>query len=261
MWGSGIGHQPEEIRSHSPAADDLSRDGCGLKTSLGETFSKLDREVHEVGRAVPTSVRTITLQWQTILGHMTSLEKFISHGRSRWRSLQFQLHLSQTPSELDGSQPVCLSEECREDVQWWILHAHLRVGVPFTPQPPDTLLFSYASNQGWGAHCLNLYTAGRWTPEEALEHINLLELKAVGNGLSAFQEHLTGKCVGILSDNASAITYLSKEGGTHSEKLCQVALQALRFCEPRNMTFDQGSCQEETSSSWTSNTGGVVASS
>ena len=36
-----------------------------------------------------------------------------------------------------------------------------------------------ASLQGWGAHIEARATGGRWLPEEADAHINVLELRAV----------------------------------------------------------------------------------
>ena len=56
--------------------------------------------------------------------------------------------------------------------------------------------------------------------KEAQLHINVLELKAVLLALKGFQEHLQGQRVLICSDNSTVVSYLNKEGGTHSIEMC-----------------------------------------
>ena len=40
------------------------------------------------------------------------------------------------------------------------------MGYPFHPQEHNTLIFTNASNQGWGAHSENMTVSGNWTDQE-----------------------------------------------------------------------------------------------
>ncbi len=63
-------------------------------------------------------------------------------------------------------------------------------------------------------------TGRAWPPESANDHINLLELKAVGQALGQLQQVVSGKSVLVSSDNTTVVAYLNKQGGTHSVPLC-----------------------------------------
>ena len=45
--------------------------------------------------------------------------------------------------------------------------------------PPDLIIFSDASDKGWGVSCQGITTGGRWSSLEKSWHINVLELEAV----------------------------------------------------------------------------------
>ena len=50
-------------------------------------------------------------------------------------------------------------------------------------------------------------------------HISVLEMKAVLLVLTAFLDRLTGESVVLMSDNATAVAHLRKQGGTVSKVL------------------------------------------
>ena len=87
-------------------------------------------------------------------------------------------------------------------------------GAPIHPHIHNTLVFTDASQKGWGAHLNEIVLSGLWSNKEAQLHINVLELKAVLLALKGFQEHLQGQRVLLCSDNSTVVSYLNKEGGT-----------------------------------------------
>ena len=109
------------------------------------------------------------------------------------------------------------------------------MGYPFHPQEHNTLIFTNASNQGWGAHFQNMTVSGNWTDQEKLLHINVLELKAVFLALKSFQNRILDKSVLIATDNATVVSYLNKQGGTHSWDMCLLVWHILAYCNPRNI--------------------------
>ena len=58
-----------------------------------------------------------------------------------------------------------------------------------------------------------------WSQEEASGHINFLVLTAIYRALRFFDSQITGLHVRILSDNATAVSYINLQGGTLSHSL------------------------------------------
>ena len=77
--------------------------------------------------------------------------------------------------------------------------------------------------------------SGSWTNQEKSLHINVLELKAVFLTLKSFQNTIQNKRILIATDNATVISYLNKQGGTHSWDMCLLVWRILAFCNPRNI--------------------------
>ena len=81
---------------------------------------------------------------------------------------------------------------------------------------PDVCLYTDAFNLGWEVSILHDSVNGRWTTDESFLYINFLELRAFHLGLSHFMEYTRGKTVAVFSNNATALSYLAKEGDTCS---------------------------------------------
>ena len=89
-----------------------------------------------------------------------------------------------------------------EHLKWWEDLQNLMAGAPIHPHVHNTLVFTNASQKGWGAHLNDLVLSGLWSNKESQLHINVLELKAVPLALKIL------------------VSYLNKEGGTHSIEMC-----------------------------------------
>ena len=167
-------------------------------------------------------------QWEVLLGHLSLLEKLVPRGRLRLRSMQWQLKTFWSPEDNPPDLPVELTQEIREDLSWWTMESRLLQGVPFGTLPPGLLLFTDASCAGWGAHLLDQRASGKWSEEEKMLHINLLEMKAVWLGLQSFQKIVTGHRVMVMCDNSTVVAYVSKQGGTHSRSMCELTSRLLK---------------------------------
>ena len=166
-----------------------------------------------------------------LLGHLSSLEKLVPRGRLRLRSMQWQLKTFWSPEDDPPDLPVELTQEIREDLSWWTVESRLLQGVPFGTLPPGLLLFTDASCAGWGAHLLDQRACGKWSEEEKMLHINLLEMKAVWLGLQSFQKIVTGHRVTVMCNNSTVVAYVSKQGGTHSRSMCELTSRLLKWTE------------------------------
>ena len=170
-------------------------------------------------------------QWEVLLGHLSSLEKLVPCGRLRLHSMQWQLKTIWSPDDDPPDLPVELTQEVREDLSWWTVESRLLQGVPFGTLPPGLLLFTDTSCAGWGAHLLDQRASGKWSEEEMMLHINLLEMKAVWLGLQSFQKIVTAHRVTVMCDNSTVVAYVSKQGGTHSRSMCELTSRLLKWTE------------------------------
>lgn len=107
-----------------------------------------------------------------------------------------------------------------DTLSWWLAPQVVCAGVPFRPPCPSATLTTDASALGWGAHLGDLHTQGLWSPPELSLHINVRELRAIRLACQAFQAHLRGRCVTVLTDNKMAMFYVNKQGGARSSLLC-----------------------------------------
>jgi hypothetical protein len=80
-----------------------------------------------------------------------------------------------------------------------------------------------------------LVVQGVWSQEEALLHINILEMRAVFLSLKAFISALRGKMVLVQTDNTTVMSYINKMGGTKSPRLCILTYQMLIWCKREQM--------------------------
>ena len=137
------------------------------------------------------------------------------------------------PQSLDKSIPV--TRNFLNYLKWWEDLQNLMAGAPLHPHVHNTLVFTDASQKGWGAHLNQIVLSGLWSNKEAQLHINVLELKAVLLALKGFQENLQGQSVLICSDNSTVVSYLNKEEGTHSIEMCALIWRILAFTNSRRI--------------------------
>ena len=171
--------------------------------------------------------------WRSLLGMMSSLSTLILGSRLRMRSLQHRLLVSrplESPTAL-----VSWDASCRRDLQWWSVPPHLCVGVDLSLPRPDLVLYTDASDTGWGALLGFDHLSGWWSLDVSLYSINHRELLAIFLAIRGCLPILKGQTVSLFTDNTSALSYLRKEGGTRSSTLNEVAQATLRLCEASDL--------------------------
>ena len=154
------------------------------------------------------------------------------HYRALQRSVNFFLARG-----LSYDSKISLSEEARDDLDWWTSCSLSLPSRTLSPFSADLVLTSDASGGGWGAWTSSSSVFGKWSLSEAKLHINILELKSV---LLSFQSlfSTTFSCsILVKSDNTTAIAYINKQGGTSCKILCDLALSLWQFCVVRNISL------------------------
>jgi len=125
-----------------------------------------------------------------------------------------------------------LSELSRSDLQWWINSAR-SLHNPISLPQPEVTLYTDASIEGWGGVLNNVKIGGHWTPEEAYNHINYLEMLAVLFSLKAFHKELSRSYQGI--DNTTAVSDLGKMGTSHFKKRNDLTRTLWEWCLDNKM--------------------------
>ena len=95
--------------------------------------------------------------------------------------------------------------------------------------------FTDASTQGWGTHMGDSQISSTWTCTDHRLHINCLELKAVVSALQRWAPVLQGHQVMITTDNSTLVSYINKQGGTHSPTLLRLTVELLLWLEAQNI--------------------------
>ena len=197
------------------------------------TQKKLDR-LNAQTVSIRKSLVLTPRKLMSLIGTLASLEKTVPLGRLHMRPFQWYLKSHwKFPQSLDIRIPV--TGNFLKHLKWWEDIKNLMAGAPIHPQVHNTLVFTDASQKGWGAHLNEIVLSGLWSNKEAQLHINVLELKAVLLALKGFQEHLQGQTVLICSDNSTVVSYLNKEGGTHSIEMCALIWRILAFTNSRRI--------------------------
>ena len=203
-----------------------------IDTEAGKVFPFLARIEKFLTDAPPAQL------WQVILGHLASLERLVTHGCLRMRTLQWHLKEHWSPDSGPPSLPVPLPREVRRDLSWWMVRDHLLTGVRFGTPVPDLHLYLDSSCSGWGAHLLDQHVSGVWSDQEKLLHINLFEMKALFFDLQAFREDVVSHHVTAMCDDSMVVALVNKQGGTVSRALCLLASRLLRWTESFDIHLD-----------------------
>ena len=90
---------------------------------------------------------------------------------------------------------------------------------------------------GWGAHMGDSQISGRWTRSDRQLHINCLELKAVVAALRHWVSVLWGHQVLIAMDNTKVVSYINKQGGTHSLTLLHLVVDLFMWLQAQDIAL------------------------
>ena len=125
----------------------------------------------------------------SLIGVMASMEKTVPLDRIDMRPFQWFLKTNwQFPQSLDKIVPI--SQLIKDHLAWWMDPQNVLKGSNLHQREHNMLMFTDASEKGWGAHLSSCTISGVWQQSEKDLHINILELKAVFLALKHFQKQL-----------------------------------------------------------------------
>ena len=120
-----------------------------------------------------------------------------------------------------------LDEWACSNLRWWITTAGCP--IPMHRDPPLVTNSSDAFNVGWGAAVHTAHAGGPWHESEAAHHINWKKLIAVWLGLKSLLRNASNQTIRLEIDNTTTVAYLNRQGGTHSLRLCTLAIHVLEW--------------------------------
>ena len=119
-------------------------------------------------------------------------------------------------------EKISLSAKAGSEIHWWINNidnsCHHFNYVP----NPDITIHTDASLAGWGITNGISSSRGLWHKAK-LDHINVLELKAIEIGICTYCKNKNFLHVRIMCDNVTAIAYINNMGGIKSETCNNIA--------------------------------------
>ena len=113
-----------------------------------------------------------------VLGLLTSSIPGVMYGPIHHRSLDMNKAMALQGTRGNYDQRMTLSSSVKHDLHWWVNNVETAYNVVSQWEPALTMTTD-ASKTGLGCSLHEAPTGGQWTPEEASEHINFLEIKAV----------------------------------------------------------------------------------
>ena len=205
-------------------------DQVGILVNHSKSTLTPSQRLHYLGMTLQsTPLRAFPTLWLSLLGVMSSLLTVVPGSRLRMRSLQHRLLVA--GPQFRDDELISWDDSWLQDLRCWSVAANLEVGVPFDLPHPDLILYTDASDTGWGASLGSEHLSGLWSPSCSLYSINHRELLVIFLALDGFSQLLHHQFVALFMDNTTALSYLRKEGGTRLSTLNSVAQAILRFCE------------------------------
>ena len=168
----------------------------------------------------------------SLLGKLSAAADLVLLGRLHLRLLQMCLLSVWKPHILPFDHPISINGMIPSHLQWWINPIRFETGTSIPPPDPEFFLYTDASHYGWGAHLepTTLSFHGRWTVNQSKLNINMLEMMAIRLALKQAKTFIHHSCIMISTDNTTVVSYINKQGGTHSPNLCVEVWKILNWC-------------------------------
>ena len=173
----------------------------------------------------------------SILGSIEFFRWGFPHAALHYRSLQ-RFVSSLLSKGFSYNTIVFPSASARQDLSWWLESGPSLPARSLCSFSPDLTIYSDSSSTGWGGWTSEGdSTYGFWSPSELTLHINILEFLSALFLCQCFLRHSSDCSVLLRSDNTSVVSYINKQGGTCSARLCHLAISLWKFCIKRNITI------------------------
>jgi len=168
-----------------------------------------------------------------LIGNIVASFPAIQHGELYYRSLEKDKIKALKLNRFDFDKFTSISVKSRQEISWWLTNIDQAFNPVRTP-PPDLIIYTDASMTGWGITDKLNPSSGLWGKSD-LDHINVLELKAIKFGVQSYCKRDLPVHVRVMCDNTTAISYINNMGGVKSENCNTIAIEIWEFCINKNI--------------------------
>ncbi|XP_074506781.1 uncharacterized protein LOC141776850 [Sebastes fasciatus] len=173
-----------------------------------------------------------------LLGMLTAASMVVPLGLLSLRPLQIWVNGLHLDPKWHRGRSVRVSNSCCRTLKPWRSKVYLTTGVPLGVIPSRReVVETDASLLGWGAVWQRRTIKGRWSVQQRLEHINVLELRAIYLALRHFLPVLKDRHVLVRTDSTSAVYHINHQGGTRSRQSLRVSQQLLTWAFPHFLSL------------------------
>ena len=152
-------------------------------------------------------------QLAEFIGNVVAAEPGVDYAVLYFKGLEIERNKALRQSRGHYETMITLSDESRDDIQWWLDNLPNAVKI-IQNSLPDFVTVSDASMVGWGAVFQGSSTGGDWSAEEAEHHINWLELQAAFFTFQIYCVDFRDAHVRMMIDNTTAVACINKMGST-----------------------------------------------
>ena len=222
----------QEIGSLSFSEIHLYRHGISDATKFNQGSNGSCTEPTSDNQEISVIQTCIGMNFPFSIGQTQCCSRLRSPRQTALRPLQMCLLSVWKPHIFPLDHPITINGMIRSHLLWWINPSGFETGTTIHPPDPKFFLYTDASHFGWGAHLkpTALSFHGRWIEDQSQLHINMLEMMAIRLALKQAITFIHHSCIMISTDNTTVVSYINKQGGTHSPNLCVEVWEILNWC-------------------------------
>ena len=160
----------------------------------------------------------------SLLGKLIAAADLVALGRLHLQPLQMCLLSVWRAHILPLDHQVPINSMVRFHLKRWMDTNQSDQGMFIHPPDPNAFLFKDASHYGLGAYLelMRLSFHGCWMKDQSQQqlHISILEIMAIHFPLKKAIKYMQHSCVMSSTFNTTVVSYINKQGRTHSPNLC-----------------------------------------
>ena len=170
----------------------------------------------------------------SFIGNVVAADSGVPLAPLRYKQLEIVRNRALLTHKGNYDSMITLPVRARKIISWWINNIHNQSKSISFP-PPLMEMFTDASLLGWGAKLGSITTGGQWAFSE-IEHINVLELKAVLFALKALCSEHRSIHIRLRIDNTTAVACIERCSST-KEALLAITEDIFTWAYDRDITL------------------------
>ena len=143
-------------------------------------------------------------EFSRLIGKVAAIEPGVEYDQLRYKPLDRikEKHLKLLNGNFDST--MVISRSCKSHIPWWIDTLVVSFKGISHDKPSREIYIDSSKQVGVYGKTKDLRTSGHWSKEEQIDHINVLELRAIFLGLKALCDTESNTHIQLYCDNTSS---------------------------------------------------------